>query len=50
MKKLSILLTALLLGAVIAGLSGCKEEEPGAAAVKEVEKAASQVPKDHPAH
>ena len=51
MRKLWTLLAAMLLTVAVSGLTGCVEDEPTAEGMmKDVEKAASEVPKDHPAH
>ena len=48
MKKL---LTVVLLSLFIVGVTGCQEEEPSAEGLmKDVEKSAPDIPKDHPAH
>ncbi len=47
MKKLCAL---ILLGLMITGMAGCKEENPTDSLMKDVDNAASEVPKDHPAH
>ena len=47
MKKLCAL---ILLGLIVTGMFGCQEDNSMDSMMKDVDNAASDVPKDHPAH